>query len=334
ETGTGAETAPRRRPGTSFTLELRGPGERLEELRNVVRAWILFGGYGSRTRRGLGSLGVGGGARAEWLPQAATREALSALFGRDVFAPASRAASETPRLAGATLLVGRTLSQKELGIIQTPPLSGAELAWLTALHWLRDFRQSPNEGARRKKTIVDPKSNKTKQLPGVSNWPEADVIRRLVRDEWTHEPRAEHRGTVRWPRAEFGLPIGFQFLGEGPRDDETKKPVRFDLVWKDPSARDDEERERLASPLIVKAMPLADGKFVPIALWLDRAFPKGGVVVLRMGGEKVQGSEAPFDKLLGRGDTTLFKPLAGKTSLRDAFLDWLVDTGRARRIAG
>ncbi|MDW8371699.1 MAG: type III-B CRISPR module RAMP protein Cmr1, partial [Geminicoccaceae bacterium] len=95
ETGTGAETAPRRRPGTCFTLELRGPDERLEELRNVVRAWILFGGYGSRTRRGLGSLGVHSDDRGQWLPQAATREALAALFGRDVFAPASRAASET-----------------------------------------------------------------------------------------------------------------------------------------------------------------------------------------------------------------------------------------------
>ncbi|MDW8342834.1 MAG: hypothetical protein RMK73_15225, partial [Geminicoccaceae bacterium] len=287
---------------------------------NVVRAWILFGGYGSRTRRGLGSLTVPGDD-GKWLPKEPSLAELTRVFGRDVFAPASRAASETPRFAGATLLVGHTLSQKEMGI-QTPMLSEAERAWLTALHWLCDFRQGTNTGARKKGA----------KKPSVSNWPEADVIRRLVPAEWTHEPRPEHRGTVRWPRAEFGLPIGFQFLDEGPH--EKDKPVRFDLVWKDPSARGDEERERLASPLIVKAMPLADGKFVPIALWLDRAFPKGGVVVLRMGGEKVQGSEAPFDKLLGRGDTTLFKPLAGKTSLRDAFLDWLVDTGRARRIAG
>ena len=76
------------------------------ELRNVVRAWLLFGGTGSRARRGLGSLIVSENASA-WLPAEATREAFAALFGRDVFAPTERAAGDTPRLAGAALHAGR-----------------------------------------------------------------------------------------------------------------------------------------------------------------------------------------------------------------------------------
>lgn len=123
----GTPPAPRRAPGTRFTLELRAPVDRLEELADVVRAWILFGGYGSRTRRGLGSLTVEGSERSHWLPNAPTREEFIRLFRRDPFAAAG-AASETPRLAGASLLVAE-------------PVAQADQAWTTALHWLRDFRQ-------------------------------------------------------------------------------------------------------------------------------------------------------------------------------------------------
>jgi CRISPR-associated protein Cmr2 len=62
--------------------------------------------------------------------------------------------------------------------------------------------------------------------------------------------------------------------------------------------------------LIVKAMPLANGEFVPIALWLARAWPPGGQVVLKQAEEQ---SAAPFDKLLGEKDPVLFPPLEGKT---------------------
>ena len=60
------DAAPRR-IGTHFRLTIIGPEDSQPTLRNVLRAWILFGGYGSRTRRGLGSLTVEGD-RALWLP--------------------------------------------------------------------------------------------------------------------------------------------------------------------------------------------------------------------------------------------------------------------------
>ncbi len=305
----GTPVAPRREPGTRFTLELRAPVDRLEELRNVVRAWILFGGYGSRTRRGLGGLGVDDD-RATWLPQAATREAFAALFGRDVFATAPSPVTETPRLAGASLLVGAALPK-------------AEDAWTTALGWLRDFRQGTNTGAR------DSGQGKAEpNRPSISNWPEADKIRHLAVKTKDHAPR--YGKDPAWPRAGFGLPIVGQFQTKGRGGGTYDEPGPYELKWR----QGNEPRNRLASPLIVKAMPLANEKFVPIALWLHRAWPPGGQVVLRMGENDVPGSAAPFDKLLGKGDRALFAPLAGKSGLREAFLDWLAARPNVRKIAG
>jgi len=311
--------APRRKPGTQFTLELRAPKERLEELRPVLRAWILFGGYGSRTRRGLGSLTVTGADKASWLPKEASLAEFERLFSRDVFAqevvPAELA--QTPRLAGASLLVGE-------------PVAGAEQAWTTALNWLRDFRQGTDTGAR-----VSGLGKLQPDRPSISNWPEADKIRHLTGKKRSHEPR--YGPDPAWPRAAFGLPIVGQFQkkardgGKKARDGGIyDEPDPFELTWKDGEGL----HNRLASPLIVKAMPLANGEFVPIALWLARAWPPDGEVVLRMGGQEKPGSAAPFDKLLGEKDPALFPPLEGKSSLRDAFLDWLGSEKKATRIAG
>lgn len=300
----GTPTAPRRLPGTRFTLELLAPTDRLEELIDVVRAWILFGGYGSRTRRGLGSLTVEGADRSRWLPNEPTLAEFERLFGRDPFAAAGRP-SETPRLAGASLLGGSA--------VQT-----AQDAWLTALHWLRDVRQGTKTGAR------NPGGN---NRPSISNWPEADKIRHLTGKTRSHPPR--HGRDPAWPRAAFGLPIVGQFQKVARNGGAYDEPGPFELTWKDR----DGLHNRLASPLIVKAMPLASGKFVPIALWLERAWPAGGEVVLKMGRDVKPGSGAPFHKLLGNGDRAYFQPLTGKTSLREAFLDWVATQG-ARRIAG
>ncbi|MDW8126085.1 MAG: type III-B CRISPR module RAMP protein Cmr1, partial [Geminicoccaceae bacterium] len=237
ETGTGAKAAPRRKPGTTFTLELRGPGPVLNELHNVLRAWILFGGYGSRTRRGLGSLTVPGDD-GKWLPKEPNLAELRRLLGDDVFAPASRAATETPRLAGASLLVGQSVQN-------------AEAAWTTALGWLRDFRQGTSGESG--KLAREPGAG---GRPSISNWPEADKIRHLSNKIRSHKPR--YGRDPAWPRASFGLPIVGQFqthARDGGRYDE---PGAYEINWK----QGNEPRNRLASPLIVKAMPLADGKFV------------------------------------------------------------------------
>jgi CRISPR-associated protein Cmr1 len=95
------------------------------------------------------------------------------------------------------------------------------------------------------------------------------------------------------------------------------------------------EYERLASPLIVKALPLADGRFSPCALWLKRTYPDGEVFLKeKSNGDwiDINDSAADFDVLLAGRDKARFAPLS-KSTLRQAFCDWLVDTKRATKVA-
>lgn len=323
-----ADSAPRRPPGTRFELVLEAPVDHEADLRDVVRAWLLFGGYGSRTRRGLGSLCVTNNLGA-WLPAVLSSQTISQIFQTNVFSPPGKPATDTPWLAGAALQVSEAVAE-------------ARTAWLTALSWLKEFRQGTASRAR------EPGSSKPLR-PSLSNWPEADKIRQLsrsTRGPWTHRPR--HNEIPVWPRAGFGLPIVGEFQTKGRDGSYMNEPAPFELRWRfaSPAQRIDDEqiRDRLASPLIVKPLPLADGKFAPCALWLHRAYPPASEVVLwrkeaegarntPLRGRAVRGSAAQFNHLVARGDRSLFAPLNGKTSLRDAFLDWLEATYRTTRIA-
>lgn len=124
-------SAARYRPhGTRFRLRLALGADpcRRAEVIAAVKAWLLFGGYGARVRRGVGSLRETSHP-TEWLPSGLDRADLTAFFGRDVLAPKPAAAGPTARLAGAGLAFGRTTS-------------AAHDAWRTAAGWLRDFRTS------------------------------------------------------------------------------------------------------------------------------------------------------------------------------------------------
>jgi CRISPR-associated protein Cmr1 len=308
ETKTNTPTAPRRQPGTQLQLTLKVPAAHEAEVRNALRAWILFGGYGSRTRRGLGSLKVIGNVNG-WLPTAATREALSSLFGFDVFAAPTRTPCDVPWFGGAAIHVGRADRN-------------AQTAWTTALDWLKEFRQGTTgqQGERAR----EPGTGKAQpQRPSISNWPEADKVRCIKNKTRAHPPR--HNATAAWPRAGFGLPIIGQFQTNGRYNERYDEPGAFELRWR----AGEVEHDRLASPLIVKALPLADGTFAPCALWLNRAHPANGEVVLR----NTNNSQAPFDRLVASGDTPQFSALANKTSLRQAFLDWLHATKQTTVVA-
>jgi CRISPR-associated protein Cmr1 len=310
--GPAANPAPRRVPGTELELKLICPRDRVPEVRNALRAWILFGGYGSRTRRGVGSLTAAGSVN-EWLPARADRESLIQLFGEDVLAPTSGPATTRPSLHGASLCVGRSLAR-------------ADDAWTTALAWLNDFRQAAPKGDAPRQAWARERGE-TGTRPGRSNWPEADKVRRLAGSgPWAHDP--QHNGRPAWPRAGFGLPIIGQFQRKN-RDQQPyprPEPGNFELVWREGTTAHD----RVASPLIVKALPLADGSFAPAALWLRRAFPAGEVVV-KLNGRINPQSGAPFDRLVADGDQARFAPLAAGADgpagerLRRAFMGWLRD---------
>jgi CRISPR-associated protein Cmr1 len=107
---------------------------------------------------------------------------------------------------------------------------------------------------------------------------------------------------------------------KGGRYDE---PPPFTLKWGEPIGDDEYRvRERLTSPLIIKALPLVGGRFVAIALWLHRDWP-AGKIVLEIDRAVMPGSAAPFDVLAAPRKAPLFTALAGKSTLRSAFFDWL-----------
>jgi len=296
---------PRWKPGIKFTLTVDVPATDVSSVRQALLAWILFGGYGGRTRRGLGSLAcVSEAARREWLPAAATMQAVAERLGSDVFANSKAVPStDTPRFAGATLLAG-------------PAGPSAHSAWMASLGMLRIFRQG--DGLAREQGQGG--------RPGRSRWPEADKVRRLAGRQTAHEPR--HNATPAWPRAAFGLPITAQFQKKA-RDGrfyDPSEPEKFELVWQ---AATGKTFDRLASPLILKPLALSNGQFAPIALWLDRAFPDG-MVVAKISDRDTRRridqttTAAPFDRILADGDKPLFQPLVGHSSVRDAFLSWVL----------
>ncbi|MDC0741481.1 hypothetical protein [Polyangium mundeleinium] len=247
---------------------------------------------------------------------------LTRLFGEPLFARIDGLRpGDTPSLRGARLFVGEPRAD--------------EGAWHEALGWLREFRQGT---PRQKNAPADASARVPGDgRPGRSNWPEPDKMRHLARmrpgqTQWQHPPR--YNGDPAWARAAFGIPI----IGQFQRRDRHKE------LYPHPEPEDFELRfrltpggplyDRLASPLIVKPLPLLGNRLAPMALWLHRGYPAGAKVVLKWKGANsaVPGSEAPFDKLVGQGETPRFRPLQGKTSLKDAFLDWLTRQPRVTEL--
>ncbi len=301
----GPSEAPRRIPGTEFDLELRlkAGAEYAHQVQDALQAWILFGGYGGRTRRGLGSLTIVGTSPNVTLPAAPTPAAIAKLFARDPFAPQEHS-NCVASLGGAKLV--------------TRPATNANDAWFAAIGWLKDFRQGNinlPEPLRARRPGAD------RKRPSISHWPEADKVRHFSqrgRLPWAHPP--QHNTAAAWPRAEFGLPILGQFQKKHRdgkywehRNPPATEPKEFELVWYDGNFHN-----RLASPLILKPLPLTKGQFAAMALWLDRTPPKG-YVALRGKPE----SKAPFGLLTAPGDTVYFPALKNKRSLQEAFFDWI-----------
>lgn len=104
------------REGVAFKLHLRFPAEKRDDVRAALRAWLFFGGIGSRTRRGCGALTVEGNEAQKWLPPVRFD---AKWFGLNE----AERNSQLPNLQGAEAFVGQAAAAMEcwrrLGIFWT-----------------------------------------------------------------------------------------------------------------------------------------------------------------------------------------------------------------------
>jgi CRISPR-associated protein Cmr1 len=118
-------------------------------------------------------------------------------------------------------------------------------AWKEVIGFLQKFRQGEELG----------RNKGSDNRPGRSRWPEPETIRRVTGRHSSQHARLADIPDDAFPRAEFGLPIVFHFKDE--RDDDPPDTVLY------PSGA-----ERMASPLILKPLALANGTAVPLILRL------------------------------------------------------------------
>lgn len=238
-------------PAFELRLELdpaTGQPQQKRELEKALRWGASFGGLGARTRRGMGAVWVQDESGMV-LPPVTEEEAAA---------------------ADCTLKISPAQNSF------TDPI--AALGY--GIRKLYKFRQGTPEGRSRRY--------------GRSNWPEPDAIRRRA-GHWDakHDP-SDLTGLNRplspdlYPRAAFGLPIQFPFKGgvdeieepdDGTRKNKETRDFRrireengdpFYLQGWEPTATQlvPENRDRLASPLILRPRIEADGRYRCIALRL------------------------------------------------------------------
>jgi CRISPR-associated protein Cmr1 len=199
-----------------------------EDIETAVWAWVNFGGLGARTRRGCGAL-----LCQEFAPRDINE--LDRWFKNASFNSASDVRAWPAMPSGA--LVG---NQAEAPID----------VWKKAISLLQALRQGEGVGRN---------PGQQHSRPGRSRWPEPETIRRVTGRRSSQHIRLAHVPDDAFPRAEFGLPIVFHFQGQGEPPDTVLYPS---------SAPDGEGRERMASPLILKPLALADRKAVPLIMRL------------------------------------------------------------------
>lgn len=200
-----------------------------KEVEAALWAWINFGGLGSRTRRGCGSLYC-----KQFSPyNKRTKSQLEKWFEQklleyDIQLPAS--SREWPTLS------------REFKVQAFP--SSMISSWQSVIQTYETFRRRSNPNKKR----------------GRSCWPEADTIRLLTgKAKSGHHipyPKEKPFKYQAFPRAQFGLPIQFRFA---PKD-SGKDPDPVTLLPKG--------KDRLASPLILKPLAINQKESVGMVMVL------------------------------------------------------------------
>lgn len=244
----------RKLPRWVTDMKLVTNSEAQHHVRIACQAWLKFGGVGSRTRRGLGAV---------------TPNSTDPL-------PVSDEKTD----------VSFRLPDVVVGIA-----NDAMDAWQKSIQLMRDFRQVlPRTGLRTKQAVAWDRDTKCvfvrnlRDVAGRSTLPEPDGVRimsgKYLKDKWHTLENAQLPGTKihfnvhrpagnvpLFPRAMFGLPLGFHFA-DGPS--AMPKEARIPPVDLDPGktvlnavvlmrSGHQEKADRMASPLILRPVQTEDG---------------------------------------------------------------------------
>ncbi len=225
-----------------FKLFVRVPQKFLSDIEKTVKAWVNFGGIGARTRRGCGAL------YCRELSPSENEDILAWLktnFGEYLNSKKTR---PWPTMA-------HTIIAKKLN-----PMENIQ-AWENVISLYKSFRQGKhfrrNEGQERNN-------------PEHSRWPEPDSIRKIA-TALKSNPTDIDKLVVSFPRAAFGLPIVTKFKDKGDPEETTLYPI-----YKK------EQKERMASSLILKPLAISYHKGIPIVVQLRAPLPE----TLKIEGEK------------------------------------------------
>ncbi len=267
------------RDDVEFTLTIRYRLEQSEDVAAALWAWETFGGIGARTRRGFGAL--------------TCIEVNEVHVSRPSTASISDVIQQELNRFAANGVWHRSVPHliREFRVAPAGGKPNADEAWKYLFKKLQSFRQArfPDSQGR---------------SYGRSKWPEPDAIRALTKQAATKHSKARV-SVMKFPRAAFGLPIIFQF-----KDSELGDPQQTSL--------EGTQHDRLASPLILRPLSCADGKYVGLAAILQAPTePPNGI--------RLKG--APDDPVvrssLSPVEAKRIEPLDGNTDILQAFLNWL-----------
>lgn len=264
----------------SFMLTITHPKGTEKDVAAALWAWETFGGIGARTRRGFGALNLKS-VRVDG--HIVTLPSLN-----DVWKHIEKGLTDHLIQAGSWPDGVPHLSSDPARYVVATGFDDALAAWQHLIEELKQFRQARNGKF------------------GRSKWPEPDAIRHDTSHSLRHPPNP----TVprKFPRAEFGLPILFQFKQDDVRDGD---PGLTTL--------EGASHNRLASRVILRPLKLANGKAVALAAVLEApATPPGGLVL--KGKFKGGAIVKPVNATLTTGEASRIPPLGGNPKVIEEFL--------------
>jgi len=172
--------------------------EEIDEVRRAFGCWVMFGGIGSRTRRGFGSIQMVPADKSH--PNAVLCSNVSHLLGS---LPKPVVKVDFP--SGFTSLQGGSV------FVSKVPCESAMKAWTDSVEVLRCFRKGQMLGSERP----------SRGMESHSPWPEADSLRGSGRE------LREMGGKMAFPRAELGLPLAFPNVVDSFSASEIRKVSDF-----------------------------------------------------------------------------------------------------------